>query len=133
MSESNDESTPGQHSITDAELPEDLQPTEDNPLAQPAGDDVLSTDWRAPKRGRAVDATADPGEVVEEVMTDFCGEIVAVDRDLHTVTLEDRRNRRRTFPLGPGFLIDGKPVELVAPTRAAAPARPTRTASGSVA
>jgi hypothetical protein len=97
------------------------------------GSDVLSTDWRAPKRGRAVEAPADLGTVVEEVTTDWCGEIVAVDRDLHTVTLEDRRQRRRTFPLGPGFLLEGKPVILVAPVRGAAPARPTRTASGSVA
>ena len=48
--------------------------------------DVLSTDWRVPKRGRA-EAPATIGEVVEEVMTDFCGAIVAVDRDLDTVTL----------------------------------------------
>ena len=40
MSESENEGTPGQHSITDEELPEDLRPTEDNPLAQPADDDV---------------------------------------------------------------------------------------------
>ena len=66
-------------------------------------------------------------------MTDFCGEIVAVDRDLHTVTLEDRRNRRRTFPLGPGFLLEGRPVVLTAPVRASAPPKPRRTASGSVA
>ena len=46
-------------------------------------------------------------------MTDFCGEIVAVDRDLDTVTLEDRRRSRRTFPLGPGFLLEGRPVILV--------------------
>ena len=97
------------------------------------GSDVLSTDWRAPKRGRAVEAPAELGAVVEEVTTDMCGEIVAVDRDLHTVTLEDRRQRRRTFPLGPGFLLEGRPVILVAPVRAAAPAKPTRTASGSVA
>jgi hypothetical protein len=71
--------------------------------------------------------------VVEEVLTDFCGEIVAVDRDLDTLTLEDRRGRRRTFPLGPGFLLEGKPVILRAPARQAAPAKPTRTASGSVA
>ena len=71
--------------------------------------------------------------MVEEVTTDWCGEIVAVDRDLDTLTLEDRRGKRRTFPLGPGFLLDGKPVVLTAPTRAAAPAQPTRTASGSVA
>ena len=71
--------------------------------------------------------------MVEEITTDFCGEIVAVDRDLDTVTLEDRRRTRRTFPLGPGFLLDGKPVVLTRPTRQAAPAKPSRTASGSVA
>ncbi len=102
-------------------------------MADRYGTDVLSGDWRAPKRGRAVEAPAELGAVVEEVTTDWVGEIVAVDRDLHTLTLEDRRNRRRTFPLGAGFLLDGKPVILVAPKRQAAPAKPTRTASGSVA
>lgn len=97
------------------------------------GTDVLSGDWRAPKRGRAVEAPAELGAVVEEVTTDWVGEIVAVDRDLHTVTLEDRRRRRRSFPLGPGFLLEGRPVILTAPVRRAAPAAPTRTASGSVA
>ena len=96
------------------------------------GSDVLSGDWRTPRGGRAVEAPADLGLVVEEVQTDFCGEIVKVERDLDTVTLEDRRNRRRTFPLGPGFLLEGRPVILVAPARSA-PAAPTRTASGSVA
>ncbi|HEX5089179.1 MAG TPA: DUF3097 domain-containing protein [Nocardioides sp.] len=97
------------------------------------GSDVLATDWRAPKRGRAVEAVAELGAVVEEVTTDWCGEIVAVDRDLGTLTLEDRRGRRRSFPLGPGFLLEGRPVILQAPVRAAMPAKPTRTASGSVA
>src|SRR3990170_5699940 len=97
------------------------------------GPDVLATDWRAPRNGRASEAPATRGEVVEEVTTDFCGEIVAVDRDLHTVTLEDRQQQRRTFPLGPGFLLEGRPVVLVAPPRTPPPARPTRTASGSVA
>ncbi|GAB3089581.1 DUF3097 family protein [Nocardioides zeae] len=98
------------------------------------GTDVLSGDWRAPKRGRAVEHPADLGIVVEEVTTDWCGEIVTVDRDLDVLTLEDRRGKRRTFPLGPGFLLEGKPVILTAPVRAAAaPARPTRTASGSIA
>ena len=103
------------------------------PPADRYGTDVLNTDWRAPKRGRATETPATIGEVVEEITTDFCGEIVAVDRDLDTVTLEDRRRTRRTFPLGPGFLIDGKPVVLTRPTRQGAPAKPTRTASGSVA
>ena len=94
------------------------------------GFDVLGTDWRVPRRGRATEVQADLGLVVEEVTTDWCGEIVRVERDLGTVQLEDRRGRRRTFPLGPGFLLEGAPVVLCAPTRAA-PATPTRTASGS--
>lgn len=96
------------------------------------GTDVLSTDWRAPRNGRATEHPAELGLVVEEVTTDWCGEIVKVERDLGTVILEDRRQRRRTFPLGPGFLLEGRPVVLVAPARKG-PARPTRTASGSVA
>jgi hypothetical protein len=96
------------------------------------GSDVLNTDWRAPRRGRAVEIEADRGLVVEEVGTDWCGEIVAVERDLMTVTLEDRRGKRRTFPLGPGFLLEGVPVILRPPARKG-PAARTRTASGSVA
>ncbi len=96
------------------------------------GADVLQSDWRAPKRGRSTPIEAQPGLVVEEVTTDWCGEIVRVDRDLDTVELEDRRGKRRTFPLGPGFLLEGRPVVLSAPPRIA-PRRPTRTASGSVA
>jgi hypothetical protein len=96
------------------------------------GSDVLNTDWRAPKRGRAVEIEADKGLVLEEVTTDWCGEIVAVERDLQTVTLEDRRGKRRTFPLGPGFLLEGVPVILKPPARKG-PARRTHTASGSVA
>ena len=96
------------------------------------GPDVLATDWRAPRNGRAVEAPAELGLVVEEVQSDFCGEIVQVERDLGTLTLEDRRNRRRTFRLGPGFLLEGRPVILVAPSRRG-PSAPARTASGSVA
>ena len=65
------------------------------------GSDVLSGDWRAPARGRATEMPVEMGMVVEEVTTDWCGEVVAVERDLGTVVLEDRRGKRRTFPLGP--------------------------------
>ncbi|MEV5003677.1 DUF3097 domain-containing protein [Nocardioides sp. LML1-1-1.1] len=94
---------------------------------------MLSGDWKAPKRGRAVETPADLGLVVEEVTTDWCGEIVAVDRDLHVLTLEDRRGKRRTFPLGTGFLLEGKPVVLTPPVTRKGPEKKTRTASGSIA
>lgn len=103
------------------------------------GSDVLSGDWRKPARGRAVETPAQIGAVVETVAVpgagkEWVGEIVAVDRDLHTVTLEDRNRKRRTFPLGPGYLLEGRPVILTAPVRAAAVTTgPKRTASGSIA
>ncbi len=94
---------------------------------------MLAGDWRVPKRGRAVEMEAQPGLVVEEVTTDWCGEIVAVDRDIDTLTLEDRHGKRRTFPLGPGFLLEGKPVILTRPTRQVMAKKATHTASGSIA
>jgi hypothetical protein len=97
------------------------------------GPDVLASDWRTPARGRATPTEATTGLVVEEVTADFCGAVVAVERDLGTVTLEDRHGRRRTFPLGPGFLLEGRPVVLTPPVTRPAPAAPRRTASGSVA
>ncbi len=77
---------------------------------------------------------ADPGLVVEDVQTGWVGAVVRTEKSggVHIVVLEDRHGRSRSFPLGPGFWVEGVPVRLVAP-RAAGPARPTRTASGSVA
>ncbi|WP_166354994.1 DUF3097 domain-containing protein [Phytoactinopolyspora limicola] len=91
------------------------------------GRDVLAASPH-PKRPRSVEVAADPGLVVEDVQTGFCGAVV--DCDKHGVTLEDRHGKRRAFPLGPGFWIDGKPVALVRPA-VAGPGKPTRTASGS--
>jgi hypothetical protein len=72
---------------------------------------------------------AEPGLVVEDPASGFCGAVVRVEHG--TVVLEDRHGRHRVFPLTPaGFLVDGKPVTLVRP--AAAPAKPARSASGSV-
>ncbi|GAA2528648.1 DUF3097 domain-containing protein [Rarobacter incanus] len=68
-------------------------------------------------------------------MTGWVGAVVRVEKSggQHIVVLQDRRGSVRTFPLGPGFWIDGKPVTLIAPGTRTALARPTRTASGSVA
>lgn len=92
----------------------------------------------APRVGRRPaprQVAAEPGLVVEDVETGWVGAVVRVEKSggMHVVVLEDRRGRTRTFGLGPGFWIDGEPVELVAPVGRPAPARPTRTASGSIA
>ncbi|WP_277211531.1 DUF3097 domain-containing protein [Isoptericola croceus] len=110
------------------------------------GSDVLaSTSSRAPgtpdgsahhrRRPTSRPQPAEPGLVVEEVQTGWVGAVVHVEKSggMHLVVLEDRRGRTRSFPLGPGFWVDGQPVELTAPVTSRAPARPTRTASGSVA
>ena len=68
--------------------------------------------------------------VVEDVQTGYVGAVVRIEYG--RMELEDRRGRRKPFPVGPGYLVDGKPVILTAPRRAA-PTSGARTASGSVA
>lgn len=101
------------------------------------GRDVLAggAGARAPRGPVTRPQVAEAGLVVEEVTTGWVGAVVRVEKSggMHVVVLEDRRGRTRTFPLGPGFWVDGAPVELTAPAGPAAPAAPTRTASGSVA
>ena len=93
------------------------------------GDDVLAGDWRRPNKGRIPEVAAEHGVVVEDPSSGFCGAVVACEKD--AVTLEDRFGGRRVFPLAKaGFLIDGRPVTLVRPVRAAGTAR---SASGSIA
>ena len=68
--------------------------------------------------------------VVEDAQTGYVGAVVRVEYG--RMELEDRGGRRKPFPIGPGYLIDGRPVILTAPRRAA-PTAQKRTASGSVA
>jgi len=68
--------------------------------------------------------------VVEDAQSGYVGAVVRVEYG--RMELEDRHGRRKPFPVGPGYLIDGRPVILTAPKRVASPAA-TRTASGSVA
>ena len=78
--------------------------------------------------------------MVEDVQTGWCGAVVSVEKSggMRVVHLEDRHGRSRAFPMGPGFLIDGAPVELIPPVPAtdaaalqAARDAASRTASGS--
>jgi len=94
----------------------------------------LTPPW---KRSAPVpEVPADADLVVEEVSTGSCGAVIRCEKTAQgpTVTLEDRFGKQRVFPMEPrGFLLEGTVVTLVRPSKAAAPARPARTASGSVA
>ncbi|MDT5253889.1 MAG: hypothetical protein QOH07_2843, partial [Mycobacterium sp.] len=68
--------------------------------------------------------------VVEDAQTGYVGAVVRVEYG--RMELEDRDGRTKPFPVGPGYLVDGKPVILTAARRPSAKAV-TRTASGSVA
>ncbi|HIY23154.1 MAG TPA: DUF3097 domain-containing protein [Candidatus Brachybacterium merdigallinarum] len=100
------------------------------------GRDVLSSGPPAHHRRRPVsqEVPARRGLVVEEASTGFTGAITRVEKTAGgpIVELEDARGALRTFPLGPGFMIDGKPVTLVRAPAASAPQGPRRSASGSV-
>lgn len=93
------------------------------------GTDVLAGDWRSTARTPVPEVEAARDLVVEEAATGFCGAITRLEAQ--TVELEDYFGKKRVFPLGSAFLIDGRPVRLIVAKRA--PAGRTRTASGSFA
>jgi len=93
--------------------------------SDPYGYEILSG---AKTRGVIPTIPARADLVAEDTDTHFCGAVVACSST--TVTLEDRKGRRRVFPLEPArFLIDGAPVTLVRPP--AEQAVPVKSASGS--
>jgi hypothetical protein len=94
------------------------------------GDDVLAGDWRARGRRTIPKVEAERDLVVELAADGYVGAVVGLDKQ--HVVLEDRFGRKRLFPLGHGFLIDGGAVELVRPVPKAPTGR-ARTASGSFA
>ncbi len=113
------------------------------PTAGPSGDrygpDVLSAPAR--RRPPTPEQAAEAGLVVEDVETGWVGAVVRTEKSggVHLVVLEDRRGKTRSFPLGPGFWVDGVAVRLVAPRAGGASqaelagAGKLRSASGSVA
>jgi len=102
-------------------------------------EDVLSQP--SPRRRRVPEVEAEPELVVETADGAFCGAVVDVGKAVDsgerrdTVTLEDRHGKRRVFAMLPAaFLLDGHPITLIRPIRAAPPATSrARTASGSYA
>ena len=94
------------------------------------GSDVLAPGWKKAHERPLPRVEASRDLVVEVIEDGFCGAVTGVSGGL--VELEDRRGRRRLFPIGPGFLVDGEAVVLIVPAPKA-PAAPQRTASGSFA
>ncbi|EPQ80694.1 MULTISPECIES: DUF3097 domain-containing protein [Mycobacterium ulcerans group] len=92
------------------------------------GTDVLAAGAR--RKPRSVEHPVELGMVVEDAQSGYVGAVVRVEYG--RIDLEDRHGKTRGFPLGPGYLIDGRPVILTAPKRPA-PSGPGRTRSGSVA
>jgi hypothetical protein len=95
-------------------------------------EDVLAAPARRPVTPPRV--AAENGLVVEDSAGDFCGAVVECEKD--AVILEDRRGKRRAFPLTSTFLLEGRRVTLVRPAPGhggVRGSRPARTASGSVA
>ena len=92
------------------------------------GSDVLANNPH--RKPRSVELPVEIGMVVEDAQTGYVGAVVRIEYG--RIQLEDRRGRRKPFPLGPGYLIDGAPVILTAP-RETSPNSAARTASGSVA
>jgi hypothetical protein len=94
------------------------------------GQDVLAAGWREKNKRELARVPATRDLVVEVAEDGYVGAVTSVSGGL--VELEDRHGRRRMFPLGPGFLVEGAAVVLVV-SAPAAPAAPKRTASGSFA
>ncbi|MBT1001711.1 DUF3097 family protein [Paenarthrobacter sp. DKR-5] len=90
-------------------------------------------DLSAPRKEALPEVPAEPGLVLEDVQSGWVGAVTRVEKSggMHVMALEDRRGKSKSFRLGFGFLLDGRPVKVVAPVAKTA-AAPQRTASGSV-
>lgn len=93
------------------------------------GCDVLAPGWQKAGQKTSKEVVIELGMIIEEPTSGFVGELVAWENGL--VVLEDRKLKRRSFPVGGGYLVDGQPVILRIPPRAGASTKTTRTASGS--
>lgn len=76
-----------------------------------------------------------PGMVLEDAATGFVGAAVTLRATASgpQVGLEDRRGRIKFFPLGPGFLLEGRSIDLTKPQQKPKTATRQVSRSGSVA
>lgn len=96
------------------------------------GFDVLSNDPHGRRRPATADIPARLGLVIEDVESGYVGELTAIEKSGGSFLLEitDRHGKTRLFPLGPGYWIEGSPVNILPPA-VAQKTSPERTASGS--
>ena len=75
------------------------------------------------RRPRSVEVPIEYGMVLEDISSGWVGAVTRVEKSggVHLVELEDRRGRKRSFPLGGGFWLEGKPIKklLRSPLRGA--------------
>ena len=91
--------------------------------------DVLSPGWGQRQKPKVHDLVMAVGRVLEVDGHDFVGAIVGWENGL--VVLEDRRNRRRSFPIsGQLYHCEGYAVKLIHPPRQGS-SKPLYTPSGS--
>ncbi|MDP9996661.1 DUF3097 domain-containing protein [Pseudarthrobacter sulfonivorans] len=89
----------------------------------------------APVRNELPEVAVERGMVLEDAQSGWVGAVTRVEKSggMHVVALEDRRGKSRSFKLGYGFLLEGRPIRLMPPAPRQAAAVPAgRTASGSV-
>ena len=84
------------------------------------------------RRPRSVEVPVEYGMVLEDISSGWVGAVTRVEKSggVHLVELEDRRGRKRSFPLGGGFWLEGKPIIALPPKAAPAQKAPTLTTPG---
>ena len=84
------------------------------------------------RRPRSVEVPVEYGMVLEDISSGWVGAVTRVEKSggVHLVELEDRRGRKRSFPLGGGFWLEGKPIIALPPKAAPAQKAPTLTTAG---
>ena len=84
------------------------------------------------RRPRSVEVPIEYGMVLEDISSGWVGAVTRVEKSggVHLVELEDRRGRKRSFPLGGGFWLEGKPIIALPPKAAPAQKAPALTTPG---
>ncbi|WP_084403193.1 DUF3097 family protein [Schaalia suimastitidis] len=101
-------------------------PLRTTPFDDPYGRDVLSCDPHSTgpraRRPQSRQVHLEIGMVLEDVSSGWVGAVTVVQKigGMHTVELEDRKGRRRSFPLGGGFWLEGQPIVALPPRAQAA-------------